>query len=93
LPRESRVFKKLEPATEWGYDQIFLNQIVWLLETVVWQNATPSKKAEQARHKTQKPALFTPEFMKKSGVVEGIKKDTVAADVDTIKDLLSRPRS
>jgi hypothetical protein len=30
--------------------------------------------------------------MKKAVGDEGIKKDTMAADVDTIKDLLARPR-
>lgn len=93
LPRESRVFKKIQPATEWGYSEVFMNKMVFLLETIVWQNATPSEKGKQARHKTQKPKLFTPEFMKKLNNNEGIAKDTVAADIDTIKDILSRPRS
>ena len=39
-----------------------------------------------------KPKLFVPEFMKKEEPDEGIKRDTVAADVDTIKELLARPR-
>ena len=39
-----------------------------------------------------KPKLFTPDFMKKAMDNEGIKKDTLAADVDTIKDLLAKPR-
>lgn len=39
-----------------------------------------------------KPKLFVPDFMQKAMGDEGIKKDTLAADVDTIKDLLSRPR-
>lgn len=94
LPRTSRVFKKIEPATEWGYEEIFLNKVVHLLETIVWQNSTPTKKAEQAKHKAQKPELFTPEFMKKHNTPAdvGIKKDTVATDVDTVKELLARPR-
>lgn len=88
------MFKKIEPATEWGYDEIFLNKIVHLLETIVWQNSTPTKKGEQAKHKAQKPELFTPDFMKRhtSPADEGIKKDTVATDVDTVKELLARPR-
>jgi len=93
LPRDSRVFRKLEPATEWGYTEIFQNKMVWLLETLVWQNSTPSKKAEQARHKLLKPELYTPSFMKKSKPKEGIAKDTVAADVETIKAILDRPRN
>lgn len=70
-----------------------MNKMVFLLETIVWQNATPSKKGEQAKHQSQKPKQYIPDFMKKMVGNEGIKKDTVAADIDTIKDILSRPRS
>lgn len=70
-----------------------MNKMVFLLETIVWQNATPSKKGEQAQHKSQKPKQFIPDFMKKVLDSDGIKKDTVAADIDTIKDILSRKRS
>lgn len=70
-----------------------MNKMVFLLETIVWQNATPSKKGEQAQHKTQKPKQYIPDFMKKTVGNDGIAKDTMAADVDTIKDILNRPRS
>lgn len=81
----------LQPATQWGWNEVFNNRIVYLLETIIWQNATPSKKGEKAKHQAQKPQPFRPEWMPKQND-SGIKKDTVAADVDTIKDLLSRPR-
>ena len=84
------MFKKIEPATEWGYSEIFMNKMVWLLETLVWQKAFDPKK--KAAHLAAKPKLFTPEFMQKAMANEGIKKDTQAADIDTIKDLLSKPR-
>lgn len=93
LPRESRVYRKIQPATEWGYGEIFMNKMVYLLETLVWQNSTPSKKGDQAKHKAQKPVQFIPDFMKKTvNAKEGIAKDTVAAPVDEIKAILARPR-
>lgn len=92
LPRGCRVFKKLEPATEWGYDEIFLNKIVYLLDTIVWQNGTPTKAGEKAKHKQQQPKLFIPTFMKNKETKDGIAKDTVSLDVDEVKDILSRPR-
>lgn len=81
----------MQPATQWGWNEVFNNRIVYLLETIIWQNATPSKKGEKAKHLSQKPQPFRPEWMPKTND-SGIKKDTIAADVDTIKDLLSRPR-
>lgn len=58
---------------------------------IVWQNATPNKKAERARHISKKPELFRPPWMPKAAGGD-IKKDTVADDVETIKELLARPR-
>lgn len=92
LPRESRVFNALQPATQWGWNEVFNNRIVYLLETIIWQNATPSEKGKKAQHQAKKPQPFRPEWMPKTHNDSSIKKDTIAADVDTIKDLLSRPR-
>lgn len=91
LPRESRVFAAVQPAAQWGWHETFLNKIVYLLETIVWQNATPNKKAERARHMTIKPTLFRPPWMPQHED-DSIKKDTVGRDVETIKELLARPR-
>lgn len=60
--------------------------MVFLLETLVWQNGYDPKK--KALHKTRQPKLFVPDFLKRAG----IDKDKVAADVDDIKMLLSKPR-
>lgn len=84
------MFKRIQPATEWGYNEIFQNKMVWLLETLIWQKSFDPKK--KAAHMALKPKLFVPEFMQKAMSDEGIKKDTQAADVDTIKELLARPR-
>lgn len=82
----------LQPATQWGWQEVFLNRVMYLLEVIVWQNATPSKKGEKARHMALKPEPYRPPWMPKRQAQSDIKKDTIAADVDTIKDLLSRPR-
>lgn len=90
LPRDCRVFKRIQPATEWGYSDIFQNKMVYLLETLVWQKSYDPKK--KAAHMAAKPKLFVPEFMQKAMGSDGIKRDTVSLDVDEVKDLLAKPR-
>ena len=58
---------------------------------MVWQNAAPKERGKKAEWLRNKPTLFRPNFMP-ADEENTIKKDTVAADVDTIKELLSRPR-
>lgn len=91
LPHKSRVFAKVQPASQWGWEESFLNKAVYLLETIVWQNATPSKPAERAKHKSEKPEMYRPDWLPKAEKSD-ISKGVIAADTDTIKDLLSRPR-
>lgn len=67
-----------------------MNKMVFLLETLVWQKAFNPK--QKAQHAATKPKLFVPDFMKKAMDNEGIKKDTVALDVDEVKELLARRR-
>jgi len=64
--------------------------MVFLLETLIWQKAFDPKK--KAAHMAAKPKLYVPEFMKKATADEGIKKDTIALDVDEVKAILARPR-
>ncbi len=92
LPRESRVFNKLQPQTQWGWQEVFLNKIVFYLETIAWQNATPSEKGKKAHHKSLQPKLFVPDFMPQQPGSGDVNKGLVAADTDTIKDLLARKR-
>jgi hypothetical protein len=82
----------LQPATQWGWNEVFNNRIVHLLETIIWQNATPSEKGKKAQHMSKKPQIYRPDWMPKTHNDSSIKKDTIAADVDTIKELLARPR-
>lgn len=90
LPRESRVFNKVEPATQWGWQETFLNKAVYYLEVLAWQNATPHERGKKAEHMQNKPQLYRPDFMPKPE--SSIQKGIMAADVDTIKELLSRKR-
>ena len=87
------MFAKVQPPTQWGWTETLLNKAVFYLETLAWQNATPSEKGKRAHHNTLRPKLFVPDFMPQLNAGNNIAKDTAAADVDTIKDLLSRPRN
>jgi len=72
---------------QWGTMEAFTNKMVYLLETLVWQNGYDPKK--KAQHKANKPKLFVPPFMQKPG----IDADKVVHDIDDIKGILARPRS
>lgn len=89
LPKTSRLFSAINPAMQWGWREILANKANYLLDTIIWQNSNEGvKKHKQTPH----PKIFVPDFMKKAMGDEGIKKDTVALDVDEVKHLLSRPR-
>lgn len=92
LPRDCRVFAAVDPAVQWGWSESFQNKMVYLLEVLIWQNATPQSPAKKAAHMGLKPELFKPPWQKGHDE-DGIKKDTVAADIDTIKEILARPRN
>lgn len=89
LPTKSRLFNKLAPSTQWGWDEIFANKANYLLETIVWQNATPSKKGDKAKHKRNKPKIFMPEFMKQPSAING---DIEKYSTDDIRNILAKPR-
>lgn len=86
LPRDCRIFIALQPAAQWGWNEIFTNKMVYLLDTLVWMQTKDARK-KLPRHK---PKLFMPDFMPKPD--NDITKGLMAADPDTIKDLLARPR-
>lgn len=89
LPRDCRVFTVLAPPVQWGWNEILQNKMAYLLEVLVWQNSKDAqKKAPQ-----HKPKPFTPEFMKPKQTNRPTAKGVMKADVDTIKDILSRPRN
>ena len=92
LPRACRVFTKLEPSNQWGWDEVFANKTNYLLELLLWQNGSPSKKGELAKHKRNKPKPFIPPFMK--GLVEPseISKGIEVHTTDDIRAILDKKR-
>lgn len=64
--------------------------MVFLLETLIWQKAFDPKK--KAAHMAAKPKIYIPEFMKQATADQGIKKDTMALDIDEVKAILAKPR-
>lgn len=86
------MYAKVDPPTQWGWTETLLNKAVYYLETIAWQNATPTERGKKAAHNANKPKLFQPDFMPKLNAGNSIAKDTTAADIDTVKELLARPR-
>lgn len=65
-----------------------MNKMVFYLETLVWQNGTPSTPGAKLKHKSQQPKLFMPDFMKNLT----INKDVEQHDTDDIDRILNLPR-
>ncbi len=82
----------MSPMVQWGWPEILANRTNYLLELIIWQNATPQKKGQQAKHNSKKPKPFTPEFMKPKQLADKPAKDDQAMTVDDIKSWLSVPR-
>ena len=93
LPRSCRVFCAYEPANQWGWGEVFANKTTHLLELLLWQAGTPSKKGERARHKANKPKPFMPDFMKRSQAGTGMNESVEAMTVDDVKSWLAVPRT
>lgn len=91
LPRECRTFTAINPAAQWGWSEMFLNKVTYLLELKLWQD-TPVKKGEKASHNRKKPKPFVPDFLKSKMPEAEINKETEKRTVDDIKSILSLPR-
>jgi hypothetical protein len=83
------VFVKLQPANQWGFEEVFANKTNYLLELLLWQNSYDPKK--KSKHMANKPKPFVPEFMKDKKQ-SAINKDSVKHTVDDIKSILALPR-
>ncbi len=93
LPRACRVYVAIDPSAQWGWDEIFANKTNYLLELLVWQNGTPSKKGEQARHKSRQPKPFMPDFMKpKRTAAQVAAANDASMTLDDVKSWLNTPR-
>ena len=88
LPRDCRVYTKIDPAVQWGWQEAFLNKTNHLLELLLWQNATPSKKGAQAGHKRKQPKPFVPDFMKAKEPKKGVAKGLVSGTIEDIEKIL-----
>lgn len=85
LPMKSRLFNKLYPETQWGWDEILANNTNYLLEMLLWaKTEDATKKVPQHR-----PEPFVPDFMPKKKK----EKESVAMDIDDIEAYLTRPRT
>jgi hypothetical protein len=88
LPRNCRVFTKLQPAVQWGWSEIFANKMVYLLETLVWAKTKDAQK-KLPRHR---PRLFAPDFMPQHSAPGEISKGAVVQTTDDVRAILARPR-
>lgn len=84
LPRECRVFAKVNPASQWGWNEILQNKMVYALELLVWMKTKDAQKKSQPN----RPVPFVPEFMQ--AIVD---KDAEAHTTEDIKNILSAPRN
>lgn len=91
LPRECRVFAAINPAAQWGWNEMFGNKTNYLLELLLWQN-TPVKKGQKEAHNRRKPKPFIPDFMKGKQPESAINKGSEKHTVDDIKSILALPR-
>jgi len=92
LPRDCRVFTALNPSAQWGWSEIFANKTNYLLELLLWQNATPGTKGKLAAHKRKQPKPFIPDFMKPKNQPSEISKEADTMTVDDVKSWLKVKR-
>lgn len=88
LPQGARIFRKLQPANHWGWNEVLLNQISYLLNIIAWQSTKDAAK----KHPTKAPKQFIPDFMRDMQPERAINKDVIAMDIDDVKAMLAKPR-
>jgi len=82
----------VNPVAQWGWSEIFANKTNYLLELLVWQNATPNTKGKMAAHKRKQPKPFMPDFMKAIQPPAAINEGADTMTVDDVKSWLSVTR-
>jgi hypothetical protein len=88
LPEQSRVKLKMQPANTWGWNELLLNRMSYLLEVLTWQNTE-----DAAQGRTEKaPMPFTPPFYNDIPK-QSLDPDQQTMDIDDLKAFLERPRS
>lgn len=78
----------MRPETQWGWQEIFLNRIMFHLDTLVWMKT----KDAQKRVPQQRPKLFIPEFMPQHSAPGEASKGAEVHDTDEIREILARRR-
>lgn len=92
LPRDCRTYSAIDPAMQWGWSEILANKTNYLLETIIWQNATPQTKGKVAAHKAKQPKPFVPDFLKKAVQKSSSKGSGTDMTVDDVKSWLNNKR-
>ena len=82
LPARSRFMRLLNPANEWGWQEVLLSNIDHGLKVLAWQNTEDGQKGR----KSTAPKPFIPTFMKKAS------DNQQAMDIDDLKSFLNRKR-
>lgn len=87
LPETSRVKLKVQPANTWGWSEMLLNKVTYLLELLAWQN---TEDAANRRTETA-PKMFMPPFLEATPT-NAMDPEQETHTTDEIADILSRPR-
>ena len=74
----------MQPASQWGWNEVLLNKTNYLLDMLVWMKTKDAQK-KQPQHK---PKPFIPDFMPGGQVA----KESQAMDIDELKAILSAAR-
>lgn len=72
----------IQPANEWGWQEILLNNINHGIQILAWQKTENAQKGK----KSTAPKPFVPSFMKQAS------DNQQAMDIDDLKDFLNRKR-
>jgi hypothetical protein len=78
----------IQPAHNWTWNEVLLNKIAFFAEVLTWQNT----KDGQKKRPQNPPKTFVPDFMINVDETHALNRDSVAQDVDSIKEILARPR-
>lgn len=82
LPKKSRFMRLLQPANNWGWNEVLLNNISYYLQILAWQN-TKDAQEDDGRNA---PTMQLPDFMK------DVEDNTESMDIDELKAFLARER-
>lgn len=92
LPKNCRLFRAINPAAEWSWNEIYLADLVDTMHTWLWMNSKDGKNRSK-RPKTVVPNYITRASKKAQGENNRAKTGQVSMDIDDIKNLLERRRN